>query len=70
MACPNRIPGGLHASALRRLPAACTTRRPDNARGTTRRASGRRDAGRGAVACRAAWPSFEADDASASEGGS
>lgn len=70
MACPNRFPGGLRAPALRRQPEACTTRRPGNARGTTRRANGRRDAGRGAVACRVTWPAFEADDASASEGGS
>ncbi|WP_269112585.1 hypothetical protein [Burkholderia diffusa] len=38
--------------------------------GALRRANGHRDVSRGTVACRTAWPSFDADDVAAGEGGS
>jgi len=49
------------------LPAACATRRRDDVYGARRRANGNRDASRGGVACRTAWPAFDADDVAASE---
>lgn len=68
MACSNRLPGALRASAIRRLPEACATRQRADVHDGWRRASGLRGAGRGAIACRSAWPAFAAADASASEG--
>ncbi len=71
MACLDRLPDVLCASAMRRLPQACATRRRgDVCSGARRRANGHRDASRGAVACRTAWPAFDADDDAAAEGGS
>jgi len=67
MACANRLPAALRASLIRRLPAACATRRRDDVYGARRRANGNRDASRGGVACRTAWPAFDADDVAASE---
>lgn len=73
MAWANRLPGALCASMIRQLPDACATRRRGGVYGVysrRRRANGKRDASRGAVACRAAWPAFDADDVAASEDGS
>ncbi|AFQ52048.1 hypothetical protein GEM_5664 [Burkholderia cepacia GG4] len=66
MACPNRFPDALRASAIRRLPDACVPRRAA-VYGARRRAKDLRVARRGAVACRTVWPAFDADDVSASE---
>ncbi len=68
MACPDRWSGVLRASAIRRLPEACATRRRADVHGMRRRAHTRCDAGRSAVVCRSAWPGAAQDDASASEG--
>ncbi|KVF77468.1 hypothetical protein WS75_09165 [Burkholderia sp. FL-7-2-10-S1-D7] len=69
MACLDRLPDVLRASAIRRLPQACATRRRcDVCGGARRRANGHRDARRGAVACRTAWPAFDVDDVAAGEG--
>ncbi len=70
MACAIRLPGALHASAIRGLPAACATRRRDDVHGARRRANGSRDASRGTVACRIARPGFDAHGVAASEDGS
>lgn len=70
MACPNRFPGGLHTSAIRRQPEVCATRRRDDVYGVRCRANGSRDASRGAVACRIAWPAFDANDVAVDEDGS
>lgn len=68
MACPNRLSGVWRAPAIRRLPEAGATRRRADMHGMRRRANTLRDAGRGAVVCRSAWPGAAADGASASEG--
>ena len=73
MACANRLPGALRTSMIRQLPDACATRRWDGVYGvygTRRRTNGKRDASRAAVASRAAWPAFDADDVAVSEDGS
>ncbi|AWV04109.1 hypothetical protein DM992_25365 [Burkholderia sp. JP2-270] len=64
MACPIRFADVVRASAPRRLPDARATPRRSVAR---RRAKRNHDAGRGTIACRAAWPDFAASDAAASE---
>ncbi|VVU48230.1 hypothetical protein BAN20980_00924 [Burkholderia anthina] len=67
MGCPNRFPGMSCAPALRRFHGERATWRRADAYDARRRANGRRDASRGAVACRTAWPVLIADDAFASE---
>ncbi|KVL30789.1 hypothetical protein WS96_18945 [Burkholderia sp. MSMB1835] len=68
MACPDRWCGVLRASAIRRLPQACATRRRADVHGMRRRANPLRDAGRSAVACRGAWRGSAEDGASARGG--
>lgn len=68
MACPNRLSSVWRAPAIRRLPEAGATRRRADMHGMRRWPNSPRDAGRGAVACRSAWPGVVEDDASASEG--
>ncbi|AOI61031.1 hypothetical protein [Burkholderia diffusa] len=71
MACPDRLPDVSRASVIRRRLQACATRRRDDMNGgALRRANGHRDVSCGTVACRIAWPSFDADDVAAGEGGS
>ncbi|NTX27150.1 hypothetical protein HT746_08390 [Burkholderia pyrrocinia] len=61
MACPIRFAGVVRASAPRRLPDV------RDGHGAWRRAKHNRNAGRGTIACRIAWPDFAASDAAASE---
>lgn len=76
MECPNRSPDVPRAPAVRRFHGErATWRRADacdaydtyDTYDTRSRMNGRRDASRGAVACRTARPAFVADDAFASE---
>ncbi|AXF25330.1 hypothetical protein CUJ89_32955 [Burkholderia pyrrocinia] len=66
MACPIRFADVVRTSALRRLPDARATQRRDDVHGARRRPKRNRNAGRGAVAGRIAWPDYAADDAPAS----
>jgi len=68
MACPNRLFGVWRASAIRRLPQACATRRRADVHGMRRRANDLRGTARSAAVCRSAWPGSAEDDACASEG--
>lgn len=68
MACPNRLSGVWRASAIRRLPEVGSMRRRADVHGMRRRANALRDAGRGAVVCRGAWPGSAKGDVSASGG--
>ncbi|VWC31240.1 hypothetical protein [Burkholderia lata] len=65
MACTIRFAGVVRASAPRRLPDARATQRRDDGHGARRLAKHSRHARRDAVACRIAWPAFEASDAPA-----
>ncbi|KAF1038023.1 MAG: hypothetical protein GAK33_02749 [Burkholderia lata] len=65
MACTIRFAGVVRASAPRRLPDARATQRRDERHGAWRRAKHPCHARRDAVACRIAWPVFDASDASA-----
>ena len=62
MACTIRFNGVVRASAPRRLPDARAAQRRDDGHGARRRATYLRHARRDAVACRLAWPAFEASD--------
>ncbi|MBN3778409.1 hypothetical protein G3O06_12720 [Burkholderia sp. Ac-20345] len=62
MACTIRFAGVVRASAPRRLPDARATQRRNDGHGARRRAKPPRHARRDAVACRIAWPAFEARD--------
>ncbi|VWC31032.1 hypothetical protein [Burkholderia lata] len=65
MACTIRFAGVVRASAPRRLPDARATQRRDGGHGARRLAKYSRHVRRDAVACRIAWPAFEASDAPA-----
>ncbi|EKS9887868.1 hypothetical protein BTK96_004889 [Burkholderia pyrrocinia] len=64
MACPTRFADVVRASAPSWLPDGRATPQRSAAR---RRAKLNHDAGRGTIACRAAWPDFAASDAAAGE---
>lgn len=67
MTCQIRLADGVRASAPRRLPDRRSAPRRNDVHDARRRANDHRSAGRGAVACRIAWPDFAAGDAPASE---
>ncbi|OXJ11972.1 hypothetical protein CFB39_31495 [Burkholderia sp. AU6039] len=65
MACTIRFAGVARASAPRRPPDARATPRRDDGHDARRRTKHLRAARRDAVACRIAWPAFDASDAPA-----